>query len=353
MKKYQIFISSTYEDLKDERHVVRDAILKLHQFPVGMEQFNAGDLEQWEVIKEAIDSSDYYVVIIGKRYGSVIDSGDDAGISFTEKEFNYANSKDIPILAFIKSDSANFRGDGFETDIDKLQKLCIFTSKVKAGRIVEWFDNSYDLAAKVTAALHNEMEKHARPGWVRGNHTDIESKIDELIKMLKQEFGYDEDDNDAAEDEDWDEPVTTYEFSRPRFPADGPHKEIGWQGTPIAEGEYKDEKLVKGIEYDVLIHVKKGELIFKPDCPQDPYDSTEDFEYERMESYGWGLSFRPFSMSENYIIMDGIEQYYVADMKVDEKTEQMTNIRTLEEFLNQHDPKYLRQLKDLIEMERG
>lgn len=117
-----------------------------------MEQFNAGDSEQWEVIKEAIDSSDYYIIIIGKRYGSVIDCGEDAGISFTEKEFNYAKAKGIPILAFIKSDNANFRGDSFETDVVKHQKLCIFTNKVKTGRIVEWFDNSYDLAAKVTAS---------------------------------------------------------------------------------------------------------------------------------------------------------------------------------------------------------
>ena len=352
VKKYQIFISSTYEDLKDERNVVRDAILKLHQFPIGMEQFNAGDSEQWEVIKDAIDSSDYYVIIIGKRYGTVIDLGEDAGISLAEKEFNYAKSKGIPILTFIKSDNANFRGNYFETDAVKIQKLEKFTQSVMTGRIVEWFDNSYDLAAKVTSALHNEMEKHERPGWVRGQQVGIESKIDELIKMFKQEFGYDEDLNDEAEDEDLDEPVTAYEFTRPRFPADGPHKEIGWQGVPVAEGEYKDQKLVKGIEFDVLIHVKNGSLIFKPDCPQDPYDSTDDFEYERMESYGWGLYFRPFNASENYIIMDGIEQYYVADMKVEEKTEQMINIRTLEDFLNQHDPEYLQELKELIKMER-
>ena len=49
-KKYQIFISSTYEDLKEERKKVIEAILTMNHFPVGMEMFSAADEEQWEII---------------------------------------------------------------------------------------------------------------------------------------------------------------------------------------------------------------------------------------------------------------------------------------------------------------
>ena len=79
-KKYQIFISSTYIDLKEPRVKVRDAILTMMHFPVGMEMFNAADEEQWEIIQETIDSSDYYVLILGQRYGSEIEEGAYAGI---------------------------------------------------------------------------------------------------------------------------------------------------------------------------------------------------------------------------------------------------------------------------------
>lgn len=103
-KKYQIFISSTYKDLIEARSKVRDAILSMMHFPVGMEMFNAADEEQWEIIQETIDSSDYYVLILGQRYGSVIESGSDAGISYTEKEFRYAREKKIPVLVFIIDD---------------------------------------------------------------------------------------------------------------------------------------------------------------------------------------------------------------------------------------------------------
>ena len=89
-KKYQIFISSTYDDLKEERKIVQDTILSMYHFPIGMEMFSAADEEQWKIIKETIDSSDYYVLIIANRYGTLIEKGEDKGISYTEKEYRYA-----------------------------------------------------------------------------------------------------------------------------------------------------------------------------------------------------------------------------------------------------------------------
>ena len=50
-KKYQFFVSSTYEDLKEERDVAIHAILTMNQFPIGMEMFSAADDDQWQIIK--------------------------------------------------------------------------------------------------------------------------------------------------------------------------------------------------------------------------------------------------------------------------------------------------------------
>jgi site-specific recombinase XerC len=74
-KKYQIFVSSTFGDLKNSRNKVIETILKAYHLPVGMEMFSADDADQWKVIKDTIDLSDYYVVIIGHRYGSVTSEG--------------------------------------------------------------------------------------------------------------------------------------------------------------------------------------------------------------------------------------------------------------------------------------
>src|SRR5690242_6691397 len=85
-RRHQVFISSTYDDLKLERTQVTQSILEMNHIPAGMELFPASDETQWEVIKKVIDQSDYYIVLIAGRYGST----DQNGISFTEKEYDYA-----------------------------------------------------------------------------------------------------------------------------------------------------------------------------------------------------------------------------------------------------------------------
>ena len=49
--KFQIFVSSTYIDLTDERQAAVEAILKAGHIPAGMELFTAGDESQLTTIK--------------------------------------------------------------------------------------------------------------------------------------------------------------------------------------------------------------------------------------------------------------------------------------------------------------
>lgn len=83
-KRYQVFLSSTYADLKDERQKVIQTLMEMDCIPSGMELFPATDEEQWEFIKKVIDDCDYYLLIIGGRYGSI----NAEGISYTEKEYD-------------------------------------------------------------------------------------------------------------------------------------------------------------------------------------------------------------------------------------------------------------------------
>src|SRR5438132_13811207 len=95
--RFQVFVSSTFRDLKDERQAVLSAILEMNHFPAGMEIFPASDDTPWELINRIIDQSDYYVVIIGSVYGST----DEDGISYTEKEYDLARQLKKPVLAFL------------------------------------------------------------------------------------------------------------------------------------------------------------------------------------------------------------------------------------------------------------
>lgn len=185
-KKYQVFISSTYLDLIPEREKARDVILSMYHFPIGMEMFSAADEEQWEIIKETIDSSDYYVLIIGKRYGSTIPNDKpDAGISYTEKEYRYALSQGIPILTFIKKDSA-VTADKIETDPANAAKLQALIEEIKSSREADWFENVDELGTKITLALYKQFNRQKRPGWVRGDRIDVDASLNEIVQLNQQ-----------------------------------------------------------------------------------------------------------------------------------------------------------------------
>src|ERR1035437_10379970 len=96
-KRYQVFISSTFEDLKEEKQEVLKAILLQNQMPAGMEIFPASDDDAWLLIQGVIDESDYYLLIIAGRYGS----RDEQGIGFTEKEYDYAVERKKPVIALL------------------------------------------------------------------------------------------------------------------------------------------------------------------------------------------------------------------------------------------------------------
>lgn len=180
--KYQVFISSTYIDLKEAREKITKAILSSYHIPIGMEMFNAGDEEQWEVIKKTIDVSDYYVLIIGHRYGSLTNEG----ISYTEKEYRYAKEKGIPIHIFIRNDNVATKPDERDEEPDLIQKLKAFKEEAKIGKMVDFWNDISDLESKVLLSLFKAMNSKKGIGWVRANKADINAMSDELVRLSKE-----------------------------------------------------------------------------------------------------------------------------------------------------------------------
>ena len=164
-RRYQIFVSSTFEDLKDERGKVMETILNFDCFPAGMELFPAMDEEQFEYIKRIIDDSDYYLLIIGGRYGSV----DDNGVSWTEKEYDYAVSKHIPVIAFVHDGFSKLSVEKTDSEANKRKKLIAFKKKVLKGKLIKKWSNADGLALAVATSLKRVLELQPRIGWVRAD----------------------------------------------------------------------------------------------------------------------------------------------------------------------------------------
>ena len=196
-KKYQVFISSTYADLAEERKKILDVLFMADCIPAGMEAFVAADTEQFEVIKKVIDLCDYYVLIIGKRYGSV---HPDTGKSYTEMEYDYAIKKGIPVLVFAIDENIELASDKVETDKSKIEKLKMFRAKAMTNRLASIWATPEDLTGNLEISFMKAITEIKRPGWQRAVDFD-EASLRREIMELKSENKQLADDLKAAREE--------------------------------------------------------------------------------------------------------------------------------------------------------
>lgn len=199
-RKYQVFISSTYEDLKEERAAVTQCLLDNNCIPVGMEQFPASNLSQMEYIKKMLNDCDYYILIIGGRYGSL----DDDGIGYTEKEYNYALEHGIPVIAFVFDHPEELPSKKCEQTDSGRQKFIAFRDRVwKAKKLVKDYSNIGDLKTKVVTAVNAAIRDYPAVGWVRGDSIpEINEKtFNEMFDKRLQENMMTEEETKAMLDE--------------------------------------------------------------------------------------------------------------------------------------------------------
>lgn len=161
--KYQVFVSSTFEDLQAERRAVMEEILNTGHFPAGMELFQASNAPQWDYVKKRIATSDYFLVIVAERYGST-----EGGVSFTQREYEYAIECGVPVAAFVLSDSARRTWprdrieQGQEENIGKFRDLV-------SKRLYKAWGNVGELRTAIVSTLHDLSRDFPRPGWVRSD----------------------------------------------------------------------------------------------------------------------------------------------------------------------------------------
>lgn len=181
-KKYQVFVSSTYEDLQEERKKVMEALLQMNCFPVGMEYFNASDSSQWEVIKSLIRECDYYVLIVAGRYGSV---EKESGKSYTQKEFEYAIEQGVPVISFVHKNPENIPQKYVETDSTANKLFCDFKTNVKE-KLCKFWDNADGLAAQVVLSLTSLIKTYPRVGWVKADIVSSAEADREILALRKE-----------------------------------------------------------------------------------------------------------------------------------------------------------------------
>jgi hypothetical protein len=182
-RRFQVFVSSTFLDLQEERAAVVSALLQLESFPAGMELFPAADEDAWTLIKRVIDDSDYYLMVIGGKYGSV---DPDTEISYTEKEYDYAVEQGKPVMAFLHRDPDKIELGKSEKDEATRKKLEDFRAKVQATKHVKYWEGPENLAGQVALSFADFRQRYPAVGWVRGDTQASPETLSELNELRKQ-----------------------------------------------------------------------------------------------------------------------------------------------------------------------
>lgn len=180
-KRYQIFVSSTFLDLKEERQAVQKAILELGHMPAGMELFPASDDSAWDLIKSVINESDYYILIIGGKYGSLHPEG----VGFTEMEYDYAYEQKKPVIALLHGKPDAIPRGKTETDEAQWRRLEKFREKVRPRHTCQFWENAHDLKASVIVSVTSEIKRRPAIGWLRGNTVPSGARIEDVL-VLKE-----------------------------------------------------------------------------------------------------------------------------------------------------------------------
>lgn len=180
-KRYQVFVSSTYDDLVEERQEVMQALLELDCLPSGMELFPAADEDQWTLIKRVIDDCDYYIVIIAGRYGSIGPEGK----SYTQMEYEYAILKGKPIIAFLYKDLHSLPSSKMEMPEEKRDKLIKFRDLVQK-KMCRYWSNADELGSVISRSLVRLIKDKPAVGWVRASLVPDESTSSEILRLKKR-----------------------------------------------------------------------------------------------------------------------------------------------------------------------
>ncbi|MES3094514.1 DUF4062 domain-containing protein [Sphingomonas aerolata] len=186
-RKYQIFVSSTFTDLIDDRQAAVAAILKAGHIPAGMELFTAGDKSQLATIEKWIDESDGYMLILGGRYGSIEPA---SGISYTELEYDYAIQQGKPLFAVVINEEAletRLKAVGRAViEQENPQALKIFREKVLSN-VSSFFSDEKDIKLCVHESLADLRDNPAAIGWVSAADVEDTRALHEDLARLRKE----------------------------------------------------------------------------------------------------------------------------------------------------------------------
>jgi hypothetical protein len=186
-KKLQIFISSTYTDLLEERQSAVQAVLRAGNIPAGMELFSAGNKSQLNTIKKWIEESDIYVLILGGRYGSL---ETESQLSYTEIEYKYAIELGKPFFSLVLDDEMiqnKVKKEGQSVlELDNQDKYRKFKELV-LSKVCRMCKDESEIKLAILESIIDIQNEFELTGWIKGDEIPDNSILLNEMNIIRTE----------------------------------------------------------------------------------------------------------------------------------------------------------------------
>jgi len=143
----KIYISSTFEDLKDHREAVYKTLRQWGHDVIAMEDDVASDARPLDQCLENVLRSDVYIGLFAWRYGYVPPGQEK---SITQLEYECARQAEKTCLIFLLHEDADWKIKFMDADRTQIEE---FKRKLQTDHVVQFFKTVEDLKAKVSASL--------------------------------------------------------------------------------------------------------------------------------------------------------------------------------------------------------
>lgn len=142
--RLKVFVSSTVEELKDSRAVVREAIEHFHFIPLMCEDWGANTEGVRKTYLTEVGACDIYIGIFWKEYSKA-----------TEEEYQEAKKHGKEILIYVKKEVVEHRDD-------KLKKLLSEIGNLESGHIYYEYGTVIELREKVIENISAVVSKRTK-----------------------------------------------------------------------------------------------------------------------------------------------------------------------------------------------
>lgn len=151
-----IFVGSTYEDLKEYRTSVKEALHQLETIVHGMEYFGSRTGSPKEECLEEVRKCKIYIGIFAMRYGSI---DKETGKSMTHLEYDEAQRLGLPSLIYLIDEENQPVLPKFVDKGEKGKKLADLKAELKDKFTVGFFTTPENLARRISQDIPRVLEK--------------------------------------------------------------------------------------------------------------------------------------------------------------------------------------------------